>query len=46
MSNVTLALEALGMEGRWVMLEGTETDIPDHPADLHPVATLVMVEEQ
>ncbi len=42
MANVTLALEALGMEGRWVMFEGTEPDIPDHPADLHPLATLVM----
>jgi nitroreductase len=46
MANVTLALEALGMEGQWVMYQGIEPDIPDHPADLHPLATLVMREEQ
>jgi len=46
MANVALAMEALGMEGQWVMLEGTEPDIPDHPADLRPLATLVMREEQ
>ena len=46
MANVTLALEALGMEGRWVMYQGIEPDIPEHPADLHPFATLVMREEQ
>jgi hypothetical protein len=46
MANVTLALEALRMVGRWVMFEGTEPDIPAHPADLHPLATLVMREEQ
>lgn len=46
MANVTLALEALGLAGRWVMLAGTEPDIPAHPADLHPLATLVMREEQ
>lgn len=46
MANVTLALEALGMEGQWVMLAGTEPDIPNRPADLHPLATLVMREEQ
>lgn len=46
MANVALAMEALGMEGQWVMLEGTEPEIPDHPADLRPLATLVMREEQ
>ena len=46
MANVTLALEALGMAGRRVMYQGTEPDIPDHPADLHPMATLVMRGEQ
>jgi nitroreductase len=45
MGNVALALEALGMEGRWVMVDGTEPDIPDHPADLHPLAMLVMSSE-
>lgn len=46
MANVTLAMEALGMEGRWVMIAGTEPDIPDHSAELHPMATLVMRGEQ
>jgi nitroreductase len=46
MANVTLALEALGMEGRWVVYQGIEPDIPEHPADLHPLATLVMRGEQ
>ena len=46
MANVTLAMEALGMAGRWVMYQGTEPDIPEHPADLHPLATLVMRGEQ
>ena len=31
--------------GGWVMFEGTEPGIPDHPADLHPMATLVMRRE-
>lgn len=42
MANVTLALEALGMEGRWVMLSGTEPDMPEHPAHLRPMATLLL----
>jgi len=46
MANVTLALEALGMEERWVVYQGTEPGIPDHPADLHPMARLVMRGEQ
>ncbi len=33
MTNITLALEALRMAGRWVMFAGTEPDIPEHPAD-------------
>lgn len=46
MANVTLALEALGMEGQWIMFARTDTDIPDHPADLHPLATLMLREAQ
>ena len=46
MANIMLAMEALGMAGRWVMFERMEPDIPAHPADLHPLATLVMREEQ
>jgi nitroreductase len=45
MANVTLALEALGMQRRWVMLSGTETDLPEHPANLQPLATLAMRED-
>ncbi|TKJ28033.1 MAG: hypothetical protein CEE40_12690 [Chloroflexi bacterium B3_Chlor] len=42
MANVTLALEALGTEGQWELLAGTEPDIPQHPKQLHPLATLEM----
>lgn len=42
MANIALALEALGMEGRWVMLSGTERDIPEHPTNLHPMAMLIL----
>lgn len=40
MGNVALALEALGMAGHWELLAGTEPDLPDHPADLQPLAKL------
>ena len=40
-ANVMLAMEALGLEGHWMMYEGTESDISDHPSNLRPVATLV-----
>jgi len=40
MSNVALALEALGMAGRWELLAGTEPDLPDHPTDLQALARL------
>jgi nitroreductase len=45
MANVALALEALGMEGQWTTLEGSETDIPEHPTDLQPLAKLTMRED-
>ena len=41
MANVSLALEALGLEGRWLMLEDDAAAIPEHPADLLPLARLV-----
>lgn len=42
MANVTLALEALGRAGRWEMLADMDPDLPDHPADLQPLAKLVL----
>jgi nitroreductase len=40
MGNVSLALEALGMEGHWTLHEATEPGIPEHPAELLPLASL------
>ena len=40
MANVSLALEALGMQGRWLLYEGSEPTIPPHPAALQPLAHL------
>ncbi len=45
MANVALALEALGLSGRWIMYEGMESDIPSHPEDLQPLAWLRLGEE-
>jgi nitroreductase len=42
MSNVALALEALGMGGHWELLSGAEPDLPDHPADLQALARLAL----
>ncbi len=42
MANITLAMEALGMRGQWMMLGRAEPQIPRHPTNLHPLATLVM----
>jgi nitroreductase len=42
MANVTLALEALGIEGQWVTYEGREREVPAHPASLQPMATLLL----
>ena len=44
MANVALALESLGRKGRWLPYEGQEPDIPEHPADLLPLARLVLGE--
>jgi nitroreductase len=41
MGNVALALEALGTTGRWQLLADTGPDLPDHPADLQPLAKLL-----
>ena len=42
MGNITLAMEALGMEGHWEMYEGTEPGLPPHPTNLQPLARLVI----
>jgi nitroreductase len=40
MGNVLLALQALGIEGRWVLYDGDEPEIPKHPDTLEPLAVL------
>lgn len=42
MANVALALEALAMEGGWRMIAPGESPLPDHPANLQPMARLVL----
>lgn len=42
MGNVALALDALGMAGRWIVHEGPGVGVPDHPTDLEPLATLML----
>lgn len=44
MGNVLLALEALGMEGHWVLYESHEREIPPHPARLMPLARLCLAQ--
>ncbi len=46
MGNVALALEALGMEGRWALYSGAEPSIPDHPRDLMPLARLMVLDSR
>ncbi len=45
MGNVTLALEALGVAGRWVPYEEDEPGVPPHPAGLMPLARLALGEQ-
>jgi nitroreductase len=45
MANVALALEALRIERQWTMLKGRESDIPEHPTNLQPLAKLRMRED-
>ncbi|MFZ5916363.1 MAG: nitroreductase family protein [Chloroflexota bacterium] len=40
MANVALALEALGLPGRWEMVEEPDPEIPPHPPGLQPLARL------
>ena len=40
MGNVLLAMQALGLEGRWLLYDGHEPDMPQHPDWLEPLAVL------
>jgi nitroreductase len=40
MANVALALEGLGIEERWQLLDETDPDLPDHPTELQALAKL------
>lgn len=42
MANVALAMDALGFEGEWTLLKGTGLHLPEHPANLQPLATLIL----
>jgi hypothetical protein len=42
MSNVALALEALGMAGGWELLPEGEKDLPEQPAELKALARLTL----
>lgn len=42
MANVTMAMQALGMGGQSRIVRGMEPHVPEHPADLHPMATLLI----
>jgi len=42
MGNVALALEALERPGRWQLLADGAPNVPDHPADLRPLAKLLL----
>jgi len=46
MGNISLAMEALGIKGHWIMYEGQEPDVRGHPEDLLPLARLVLGEEE
>jgi nitroreductase len=42
MGNVALALEALGITGGWQVFADRGSEPPDHPADLQPLARLLL----
>jgi nitroreductase len=42
MGNVLLALQALGIEGRWTLYDGDEPETPQHPDTLEPLAVLAL----
>jgi len=42
MANITLAMEALGLQGHWTPLEAATTHLPEPPANLQLLATLTL----
>jgi nitroreductase len=42
MANITLAMEALNLNGRWELVEEAEPHIPEHPSNLQPLARLLL----
>lgn len=42
MANIALAIDALGYEGYWTLLDARDPAIPEHPADLEPLARLTL----
>lgn len=42
MANVSLAMAALGMEANWHLYRQGESDIPEHPAHVQPLARLIL----
>lgn len=46
MGNIALALQALGMDGQWLLCESQEPGIPEHPAELLPLARLTLRGDQ
>ena len=42
MGNVTLAMEALGLSGRWAMLSDVEASSQEHPEEWQPLARLTL----
>ncbi|MBM3190833.1 MAG: hypothetical protein FJZ90_19195 [Chloroflexi bacterium] len=42
MANISLAMEAVDMRGKWALYRGVEEDVPSHPEDLEPLARLTI----
>ena len=42
MANISLAMQALNIQGRWHLIDGSKNDCPDHPQDLIPLAGLII----
>jgi nitroreductase len=45
LGNVQLALEALDRPGHWTLLNDETPDLPEHPAELEPLARLSLAEQ-
>ncbi len=42
MANISLAMQALNVQGHWQLIDDTEKDYPHHPQDLIPLARLII----